>query len=66
MSTWHGLYAPKGTPEAIRQRLSRALQAALRDERVIARFAELGTTPVPQDRAAPEAHRRLHYRRQRK
>jgi len=59
VTVWHGLYAPKGTPAEITQRLSRALQAALRDERVIRRFAELGTTPVPQEMATPEAHRKF-------
>jgi tripartite-type tricarboxylate transporter receptor subunit TctC len=59
VSVWHGLYAPKGTPAEIQQRLSRALQAALRDEKLVARFADLGTTPVAQDRATPEAHRRF-------
>ena len=59
VSVWHGLYAPKGTPMEIRQRLSRALQAALRDEKLVARFADLGTAPVAQDRATPEAHRQF-------
>ena len=59
MTIWHGLYAPKGTPAAITERLSQALQAALRDERLIARFAELGSAPVPQEMATPEAHRRF-------
>lgn len=59
VTVWHGLYAPKGTPAPVIQRLSGALQAALRDERLVARFAELGTTPVAQDRATPEAHRRF-------
>ncbi|UFN50135.1 tripartite tricarboxylate transporter substrate binding protein BugD [Roseomonas sp. OT10] len=58
VSVWHGIYTPRGTPDAVNQRLSRALQAALRDERVIGRFAELGTTPVSQEMATPEAHRR--------
>ncbi|GGC49531.1 hypothetical protein GCM10011504_29910 [Siccirubricoccus deserti] len=57
VSVWHGLYAPKGTPAEITRRLSQALQVALRDPRLVARFAELGTTPVAQDRATPEAHR---------
>jgi len=57
VTIWHGLYAPKGTPAEIRQRLSRALQVALRDEALIQRFADLGTAPVAQDRATPEAHR---------
>ena len=59
VSVWHGLYAPKGTPAEIQQRLSRALQTALRDEKLVARFADLGTAPVAQDRATPEAHRRF-------
>jgi tripartite-type tricarboxylate transporter receptor subunit TctC len=59
VTVWHGLYAPKGTPAEVTQRLSKALQAALRDERLVARFAELGTTPVAQERATPEAHRQF-------
>ena len=57
VTIWHGLYAPKGTPAEIRQRLSRALQTALRDEALIQRFADLGTAPVAQDQATPDAHR---------
>jgi tripartite-type tricarboxylate transporter receptor subunit TctC len=59
VTVWHGLYAPKGTPAPVLQRLSQALQAALRAERLIARFAELGTAPVAQEMATPEAHRRF-------
>lgn len=59
VTVWHGLYAPKGTPAEITQRLSRALQVALRDPRLIARFAELGTAPVAQEMATPEAHHRF-------
>jgi tripartite-type tricarboxylate transporter receptor subunit TctC len=57
VTVWHGLYAPKGTPAPVVQRLSAALQAALREERLVSRFAELGTAPVAQERATPEAHR---------
>jgi tripartite-type tricarboxylate transporter receptor subunit TctC len=57
VTIWHALYAPKGTPGEITHRLSRALQAALRDEKVVTRFRELGTEPVAQERATPEAHR---------
>jgi tripartite-type tricarboxylate transporter receptor subunit TctC len=57
VTIWHGLYAPRNTPAPVIDRLSRALQAALRDEKMIGRFAELGTTPEPQDRATPAAHR---------
>ncbi|RYH13933.1 MAG: tripartite tricarboxylate transporter substrate binding protein BugD [Alphaproteobacteria bacterium] len=57
VSVWHGLYAPKGTPAAVVQRLSQALQVALRDPKLVARFSDLGTTPVTQAQATPEAHR---------
>ena len=57
VAIWHGFYAPKGTPAAIIERASAALRAALRDEKVISRFAELGLAPEPQDRAMPAPHR---------
>lgn len=57
VTIWHGLYAPRNTPAPVIQRLSQALQTALRDQRLIARFAELGTAPVAQDQATPAAHR---------
>ncbi|MBR0644170.1 tripartite tricarboxylate transporter substrate binding protein BugD [Plastoroseomonas hellenica] len=57
VTIWHGLYAPRGTPAPVIQRLSQALQAALRDQRLITRFNELGTAPVAQDQATPAAHR---------
>jgi tripartite-type tricarboxylate transporter receptor subunit TctC len=57
VSIWHGLYVPKGTPEPIVAKLNEALKAALADETVKQRFAELGTTTVSPDLATPEAHR---------
>jgi len=56
---WHGLYAPRGTPRPVLERVSAALQAALRDETVIARLADLGGAPEPAERATPDAHRAL-------
>ena len=52
---WHGLYAPKGTPAEVTERLSKSLQAALKDPNVVARFAELGTVPSPEADATPAA-----------
>jgi tripartite-type tricarboxylate transporter receptor subunit TctC len=52
---WHGIYAPKGTPAEITERLSKSLQVALKDPNVIARFAELGTVPSPEADATPAA-----------
>lgn len=58
VAVWHGLYAPKGTPKPIVDRLSKSLQVALKDPAVISRFAELGTEPVAQDQATPAALRK--------
>jgi len=52
---WHGVYAPKGTPAEATERLSKALQVALKDPNVVARFAELGTVPSPEADATPAA-----------
>ncbi len=57
VSVWHGLYVPKDTPDEIVQELSDALKAALKDQNVIDQFADLGTAPVAEDQATPEAHR---------
>lgn len=59
VSVWHGLYAPKGTPAPVVARLNQALVAALQDETVGRRFADLGTAPVPVARATPEFHRQF-------
>src|SRR5947207_564420 len=55
VGAWHGIYAPKGTPDEIVQKLSRTLQEALRDPDLVKRFNEINTEPVPQNEATPEA-----------
>ena len=57
VTVWHGLYVPAGTPQEAIDALNAALKVALVDEGVITRMGELGTAPVPEDRATPEAHR---------
>ncbi len=57
VTVWHALYAPKGTPKPIIDKLSKALQEALKDPNLQQRYAELGAEAVPQDRATPEALR---------
>jgi tripartite-type tricarboxylate transporter receptor subunit TctC len=59
MSTWHGLYAPRGTPEVVQERLSAAIRAALREDRLRQRFADLVTAPATEERATPAFHRRF-------
>ena len=55
---WHGLYAPRGTPKPVIDKLVAALQAALKDQNVKARMNELSTDPASVDRANPEALRK--------
>jgi tripartite-type tricarboxylate transporter receptor subunit TctC len=39
---WHALFAPKGTPKPILDKLSEALEGALDDENIRKRVQELG------------------------
>jgi tripartite-type tricarboxylate transporter receptor subunit TctC len=55
VSVWHGLYAPAGTPPEATERLTAALQVALADPEIVAKFAELGTAPSSAEDATPAA-----------
>jgi tripartite-type tricarboxylate transporter receptor subunit TctC len=55
VTTWYGLYAPRGTPKPIVDALVEALQKALKDPALVNRFAELSMEPVEQERATPAA-----------
>ncbi len=54
---WHAMYAPKGTPKAVVDKLSAALQAAVADPTFRSKMAELGAEAVPPARAKPESLR---------
>ena len=54
ISIWHALYAPKGTPKPVIDKLVQALQDALKDGNVKSKFAELGAEPASASRATPE------------
>lgn len=58
VSAWHAMWAPRGLPKEATDKLVPALQAALKDPKVIERFASLGTVPVPADLATPAALRK--------
>jgi len=45
VTAWFGVGVPKGTPEAIVEKLNREVNAALADPKIKARFAELGAIP---------------------
>jgi tripartite-type tricarboxylate transporter receptor subunit TctC len=55
LSIWHGMYAPKGTPKPVVDKLVAALQTALKDPALQKRFADLGSTVVSLERQTPEA-----------
>ncbi|MFB9224821.1 tripartite tricarboxylate transporter substrate-binding protein [Paracoccus cavernae] len=55
VSIWHGIYAPKGTPAEVTERLSKSLQLALADPGVITAMGDLGTAPSPAADATPAA-----------
>jgi tripartite-type tricarboxylate transporter receptor subunit TctC len=46
VSAWHAMWAPKGLPKEVSDKLVAALQNAVRDPKVVERFASLGTEPV--------------------
>jgi tripartite-type tricarboxylate transporter receptor subunit TctC len=52
---WHGIYAPKGTPKAVVDRVNGAVRAALRDPDVVKRMDDLGAEIVPDAKNTPEA-----------
>jgi tripartite-type tricarboxylate transporter receptor subunit TctC len=54
-TAWHAMWAPKGLPKEATDKLVPALQAALKDPKVIERFASLGTEPVAAALATPAA-----------
>ena len=55
VSAWHALWAPKGLPKDVTDKLVAALKAALKDPKVKERFAGLGTEPVAETQVSPEA-----------
>jgi len=55
LGIWHGMYAPKGTPKPVVDKLVSAMQAALASPEVKNRFAELGSVIYPVAQQTPEA-----------
>lgn len=54
---WHGIYAPKGTPREVIDRINAALRAALKDPAVASRLKDLGAEIVPEAKQSPEGLR---------
>jgi tripartite-type tricarboxylate transporter receptor subunit TctC len=55
VSSWSGLWAPKGTSTEIIAKLNAAIVASLADAAVRARVADVGMEIFPRDRQTPEA-----------
>jgi tripartite-type tricarboxylate transporter receptor subunit TctC len=55
MVVWYGLFAPAGTPKPVVERLTAALQAAVRDPAIAAQLAQWDATPVDVKQATPAA-----------
>lgn len=54
VTVWHGVYAPKGVPRPVLERLDSALQAAIADPAFVESMRNLGATPVSAERATPK------------
>lgn len=57
LAVWHGVYAPKGTPAAVIERLNKAIRVALGDAHLTKRFADMGIVPPQENRLKPEVLR---------
>ncbi len=55
IAVWHAMYAPKGLPKPVADKLLAALQHAIKDPMVKQKLADLGTEPVAANRATPAA-----------
>jgi tripartite-type tricarboxylate transporter receptor subunit TctC len=55
ISMWTGMWAPKGTPRAVVEKLNTAMAEVLADETVRKRVAEIGSEMPPSDQKSPQA-----------
>ncbi|MBN9204617.1 hypothetical protein C1M51_05330 [Methylibium sp. Pch-M] len=58
VSIWHGLYAPKGTPKAVLDKVNAALKTALHDADFLKREEALGAVVVNDARTSPAEHKK--------
>ena len=59
VTIWHGLYAPKGTPADVVQKINEALKASLKDPEFIKRQETLGAVVATDDRTSPAGHKKF-------
>lgn len=57
LAVWHGLYAPKGTPKVVVEKIAAALRQALREPTLVQRYQDMSALIASQDQATPESLR---------
>ncbi len=59
VTIWHGMYAPKGTPKAITDKINAALRTALHDPEFVKREEALGAVIVSDARLSGAEHKKF-------
>lgn len=59
VTIWHGLYAPKGTPKAVVDKVNAAMRDALKDPAFVKNEEALGAVIVTDDRLTSAGHRKF-------
>jgi tripartite-type tricarboxylate transporter receptor subunit TctC len=59
VNIWHALYAPKGTPKAVTDKLNTALRAALKDPEFVKREEALGAVIINDARNSGAEHKKF-------
>jgi tripartite-type tricarboxylate transporter receptor subunit TctC len=59
VSIWHGLYAPKGTPKAVIDKINAALKVGLKDAEFIKREEALGAVIISDNRVDGAEHKKF-------
>ena len=59
VSVWHGLYAPRGTPKAVVDKINAALRTALKDPEFVKREEQLGAVVITDARTGGAEHKKF-------
>jgi tripartite-type tricarboxylate transporter receptor subunit TctC len=59
VSIWHGLYAPKGTPKPVMDKINAALKASLKDADFVKKQEALGAVVMTDARLEPAEHKKF-------
>ena len=56
VTIWNGLYAPKGAPKEVVEKVNAAIGKMVTDPAILERFAATGTRPFPAEMRSPAEH----------